>query len=187
MKFKHIIYLFLISILNLGCLTTPLTFEGLDMDVLKLAKSNNNLINLNVDGNINSKLGNQYLFLVIPFGRIELETPKKRIMSTAYKSLSLLGYFPRLTKFKEIPNVPELKIEVNEISLSGFDLLIYRKISGRISVKATLSLPGKPSKSVVVLTEDSRFSRYAFKGELQRFLDRLLDQNITEVLDELRL
>lgn len=173
-----------------GCVLTAVPRAPISPEVFRLAASNDRAIRLDLSGPQETlSVGHQYLFIVIPFGRIVIEHPLDHLRTSAYTQASLSGLRPIV----DVPandsafDTPRLEIRLQDIQVSAFDFLFTRHIVCDVSVEARLFAPGSssPEKLAAGRVAETEFVRYAFEPELQRVFLRAMDGALHEAISQL--
>ena len=189
---RRILLLTLICLTS-ACTTVYLAPRGINPDTKKLAALNRQKINVRVTLAKEFKtLGHQYLFLLIPYGQIQHHSVKQLISDAIYRELSISGFSPQIV-FEEspkkvsslLPQKPLLEINVKDLSLTAYDLLVTRKVTGRIDLTSKLILAkGETDYPEIRIQENySEFKSLPFKIQLERILEKLIIKTMPEVID----
>jgi hypothetical protein len=161
-KLKVIPIFFLISLGVNSCVRTGLTADPAPRSLSKLAHLNNRPIRLEVEAPQSPiSLGHQYLLIVIPFGRITLEEPKKYIFNLVYEDLVLKGFSPVTAHGTK----RELRVKLESMNATAYDLLFIRLV--RCSVDLDINFNGL---HFIAQGSASSFRRYGFKPQIEELL-----------------
>ncbi|NLF24886.1 MAG: hypothetical protein GX589_04415 [Deltaproteobacteria bacterium] len=174
-----------------GCLRTVLTNRSPTAPAsAKLAALNTRPMFLKITNTLpSSTSGHQYLFLVLPFGAVEVKDPALRIWDAAFTKLSLRGYRPIApgTGGSAI-TAPTLEIKLTGLQTSAYDLLVSRRIVCRVDIASSLiSSAGVTLRGWEASGRSTAFKGLAFAPELEWVLGQALDQALDETLTNLRL
>ncbi|MBX7137849.1 MAG: hypothetical protein K1X83_07675 [Oligoflexia bacterium] len=171
-----------------GCLRTELSPAPLDKAVIQLAHTAAKPIALQVvsppEISEHALVGNQYLFVLLPFGSIRLARPLDEVFEKSYRALSLAGFRP-------LPGTPvnsgHLKITLRAISLSGFDLLFIRRVHCSITLDGEYIDQRGTTWTTTVTQDQGELRRQAFEPQLRHLLNSSMDRAVERLLRQLRL
>ena len=125
-----------------------------------------------------SSLGHQFLFIVIPFGRVVAPELTALVRESARTRLALAGIravSPALGG--ERGALPRLHLRIADASVTAWDLLLTRRASASLTLTATMSGAG----ALTARGAADRFVTYAFAREL----GAVLEAAVGEALDDL--
>lgn len=171
-----------------GCVSTvvrpPPTLQG----VKRLAESGYRPLALSVAAEgVSGTAGHQFLLFVLPFGKISVPEAEQWVYDAAYLELAKRGYRP-LPKTSATRSLPELRLGLEALDLSAYDLLIMRRLHCRVRLAATLyGVDGAPLRHYSTESSESSFKRYGFEPQLKEILGRALDGALRTALSEIRL
>jgi hypothetical protein len=172
----------LASIALTGCFSTEL--EPLEppsgLEKLESVSDTTIPVRLQTTGLQERTLGYQYLFMAIPLARVyapNLENDLRLQLSVAG---GLRGY-----RFIEPTDTSKLLLEitVEELSVDGYDLIVVRKPTSSVTMKARLTRNGDVERECVESYQASNTAHYAFAGELQQALSESLLHGSYKLLD----
>lgn len=192
MRIRIIAYLCLLGILGStsGCHRTTLNPKKFPAEIARLIAINKIPLRLHIetDPPQDPGVGHQYLFVLLPFGRIETSDLSSTVHGIATHNLALRGY-------KVLPNVPiasdisakTVSIRITSLGINAFDLIFVRRPVCKIMLSGTLydeaALPVAHWKSKV---SKSRFSRFAFEDTLEPLLYETISEALEDILTNLR-
>ena len=161
-----------------SCMTTNLSLNEVNEDLARLSYTNSTPVCINIKGELQNSLGHQYVIPFIPVGEINLEnSPKTYLYTSMYKVLSLANFSP---KFNSNACKDILNINIQDMSLTAYDLFFTRRIVGEIKYQIVYTRDGV----LYDMREDSvnlaHYKRYAFKNELEYVFNKLLDEFSTK-------
>lgn len=185
------VMLLLISATLCGCVRTLIRSEPDDPHLAKLLSLNQRLIDLDVvletssperSVEIGHSLGHQYLFFVIPFGRIESAGLIGDFTQRAVLQLGLRGYRPNGGS-----TASRLTITIVDAQLTAYDLFFVREIYCSFKVVGELTKNG-----IIVARAESRptqrfFRALAFERELRKAYFATIDEGIKQLLNDVGL
>lgn len=183
-----LILLFSLIFLTTSCVVTPLSPPPLSDDIIRLSELNYNSIILDVSDTSstsqNSKtVGRQFLFIILPFGRIEMQKPTATLFNTAFNSLTLHGYKPTEAGAR----LKKLKISIEDVSLYGYDLIFLRRVSASVTLRANLSdLNDNLLLSWTATASRKRWEKFAFAPQLNYVFNQALSEAMDKLLIPLR-
>lgn len=184
-------FLFLFLICLSACSTSQLYPQGVKPEVIALAKSNNREIILKVTNSFQvDSLGHQYLGILFPAGEIRHEFLEQALLQKLYTELTLRGYRPRidLERTEKYIKIDELKVDLANVQLTAYDLLMTRKVVSKVKLKASYdSLRINVPISFTISSAYSEYKTMPFKDQLQRIIDKSLDSTIRDLLNQLRI
>ncbi len=165
-----------------GCLHTPLSPRPALPGLLTLNSLNSRPLRLEVTSNTKPSLGHQFLFLVIPFGRISLPQSAEYLYNQLFEDLVVHG--ARVTPLLEHSfAIPKFKVEVLDINETAYDFIFIRWIRCSISVRVSYSpshdIQGEP---VEISESTSTLSPFAFRKELQQSLSNTVKKVSLRIL-----
>lgn len=139
-----------------------------------------------------ARLGNQYLFFVLPFGQIYLDKEAGRdwISERARKSLALAGYrtlspssSPSSLSMASSRQVhAEIILCPEYLQVSAFDLLLLRRIVADIKIHVYIKRPGSPLAFEEVLHGRAvHFRKFGFGPDLQKVFEEAGEKVFTEM------
>ncbi|MDC0358658.1 hypothetical protein OAO01_07575 [Oligoflexia bacterium] len=159
----------------------------MNQKVFELAAVNTAPLGLVIEGQKERfSAGHQYLFVIIPFGRVVIEDPSKYLERSAYTKLALLGYKPLVnstgTRHKT------LQIRIDSLQASAFDFLFFRRVVARVSLGASLK-DGLGNEIAEVTADASHASvrKYGFHTELEYALDKSFSAALSDLFEQLGL
>jgi hypothetical protein len=127
-----------------------------------------------------SPAGHQFLFFLIPFGRIEIPEPETSVHNKAETKLNLMGYN---VNSQHSDGSGTLKITLNKLQLSAYDLFFMRRIYCEIELQTEVYdrdkhlIFSKNAKSA-----KSSFKSMGFKPQLEHIYQQCLDEAINQAL-----
>lgn len=178
--------LFLIVIPSIlsGCLVTRIDPREISAQVQRLGVLNVRPLHVRVDCPAPLTAGRQFLFVVIPFGRVELSDPGTMVLNTVTEKLALAGYQPRF----DATGLPVLELRCGDITLAAYDFLFFRRLSGSVTLEGVLfDERGNRKRGARGSGKESELRSFAFGPQLERTFKRSLDEALTHVLDSLGL
>lgn len=170
----------------MGCVTTELASGKTAPEVTRLASLSARKLEVAVEEVEDPHpLGSQFMLLVIPFGRIVLPDPERRVATAIERSLAIRGTRALLV---DAPGPGSLAVSIEALEISAYDLLVTRRLSGRVRLSGTLiGRDGHPRRHYTSEASESSFRRYGFEPQLEEVLSGALHQAVEELLRELRL
>lgn len=164
----------------LGCLKTVVSIPEEDKNVARLIQTANHPVICHYSSNtqtpeINSEgtRGHQYFMGVIPFGSISTPSGADLIAHYLRQQGGILGI--RCEEESNSMRSPLLLLSVDEITLSGYDFIFFRKPSSSLIVRADLyeSENGALTlkRSCRANSDEYELRQYAFSKELARVFD----------------
>jgi hypothetical protein len=174
-----------------GCLKTVVPIPEEDKNVPRLIKtaqahaichysSNTQNSSLNTEGT----RGHQYFMGVIPFGSIATSSGSELVAHYLRQEGGILGF----SCVKESPDFssPLLFLSVDEITLSGYDYIFFRKPSASLIVRADLYDHGSGGltlkRSCKANSDEYELRQYAFGKELARVFEAAWRNVMSELL-----
>ncbi len=190
MKILSQLHLVLFCLLS-SCSTSNLYPPGVKPEVIALAESSNREIILKVTNSFQlDSLGHQYLGILFPAGEIRHEFLEQALLQKLYTELTLRGFRPRID-LERTPNnikIDQLKVDLANVQLTAYDLLMTRKVVSKVKLKADFdSLRINVPISYTMSSAYSEYKTMPFKAQLQRILDKSLDASIKDLLNQLRI
>ena len=163
-----------------GCLTTRIETTPLPTHFRQLLAANRHPIQLNCSAEqVSPNLGHQFLFLLLPFGQVVVDDPAAELCRIAKEELALKGFWIS-------PAAPEsVSLLLQELALSGYDLLLTRRVVVDGLLNATISYKGRKTEFQTVI-DNGEFRRFAFEKDLREILQTGLREAIKKLLQELR-
>lgn len=163
-----------------SCTKVVLTAQNTDPAVIQLANSNQKPLYLEISSPKDSRLGHQYLFFILPFGRIQHKNLTQAVKNKIYGKLALQGYHP--VKYIAKKNIkvssPVLKIKIYDISLSAYDLFFTRRLSATIKANYCIN-----KTCYTIGANYSEFKSFGF----QQQLDYVLNKTLNKLIDKINL
>lgn len=137
-------------------------------------------IRLQTNGLQDQSVGIQYVFFIVPVSRVYVPNIESDVRQQLAVAGGLRGY-----RFVEASDSSEmlLEITVEEITVNGYDLLVVRKPTSSVTMKARLSRDGEVVRECVDSYHASNTAHYAFAGELQQALSESLLHGSYKILD----
>jgi hypothetical protein len=172
----------LASLALTGCFSTELTplEPPSGLEKLEAVSDTTVPIRLQTNGLQERSLGFQYLFMAIPVSRIYVPHLQSDVRQQLAVAGGLRGY--RFTDASDSSNLL-LEIAIEELSVNGYDLLVVRKPTSSVTMKARLSKDGQVVRECVESYRSSNSAHYAFAGELQHALSESLLHGSYKMLD----
>ena len=161
-----------------GCITSNISQNSLEPASIKLAHLQTKTLGLKVTKTIDNYAGHQYLLFIIPFGKVKIKDPVNDIFNITFRELALRGF-----QVAEANN--QLEIEINDLSLSAYDLFLTRNLSSELSISCKLYRNGKLSKISLQKSTLSRFKSYGFEQQLKSLWQENTQNAIKACLAEL--
>ena len=160
--------------------SSKLPTPQISSDVHRLASLQKRPLKLHLSlGKDSQVLGYQYLFLVLPFGQVELTSPREYLERSLFRAFSQFGYRPSFFPPQLIEEA-DIILDIKNISLSAFDLLFLRKISSNVRIQAR-STRKKHAPSLSVQSQSSKYAEYAFETELDSVLQETLSKAVRQL------
>lgn len=132
-------------------------------------------------------LGHQYLFVVVPFGRISAVDPLQALFVKSAWLLSERGYRAHAVREKH-SGAPLIKLKLQTFSASGYDMLFARKVTCSLELQAEIQLAsGLDTRSARAQGESSALRPYAFQEELEYHCEKALELALRRLFDYLHL
>ncbi|MBN8548170.1 MAG: hypothetical protein J0M12_02520 [Deltaproteobacteria bacterium] len=173
-----------------GCLRTSLTSTAVAPKVFNLAAANRNPLHLEVSlAEPTSSLGNQYVLIAIPFGRIDSDNVIVLVQRALYTKLALRGYTPLVSQPESNAfgaNAQRLSVTIKDPQASAFDLLVTRHLSCSLDLKAQFSKQGSYRLGNGEGSFE-HFGAFAFQKEMSLCFTRALDIALDQLLNDLRM
>ena len=108
---------FVLTLALSSCLYTPIEKPAMHPSLSRLAKINQKEINLRIETAGQKTIGYQFMFVLIPFGRVEAVELEDTVASEFSKQLLLGGLSPQLNDPANLG--PTLLVKLNSTKLSG--------------------------------------------------------------------
>jgi hypothetical protein len=124
--------------------------------------------------------GFQFLLGIIPFSRVFAEKLPDILTAKLQFHAAKSGY--GLTKNSSIASGPMLSVNVDKLSLNGFDILVIRNPRASVSLTGTIRLASGRSKVCSARGSSSHLAKFAFSPELSHALDLALDSAAKELI-----
>lgn len=185
-----------------GCLRTELINTPIPERTFLLAASNSRPISLQVKyENPSETLGRQFMFGVIPWGRVTASRLPEFVGRRAYERLTLRGLRPLTAQMQ----TPVLTLEIDAIEAWAYDLIFIRRVSCTVRMRAIYreclekssadssarTSWGSSPETCARVSErsghNSDFIAYAFADTLSRVLSQTIDETVDYLLDEVLL
>ena len=125
--------------------------------------------------------GHQYLMLLFPVGSVVVPHPDEFVNVLAIQDLAERGV--RVTPAA----ARRLTLEIEELSLSAFDLFFVRRLHGSIALTVRIEESGRETRHAQVHEEEALFARFGFARDLQGVLQIATTRALRKGFDELRL
>ncbi len=166
----------------LGCSIAALRAPNDDESFIRLSRANGRPIQLRLTYQpLSPRLGHQFVLLLLPFGRIELEQPENFFLKYAARSMAITGYSPSAG-----PNLPQLHVEIIEASLTAYDLFFVRRIAAHLMARATLlSRQGEILSAAECRHEAASYEPFAFEPELSALYGRAAEEMFADLFGRL--
>ena len=181
-KFARYVAYLLLATNVCACLKTPLPAFSVDKNIFRLQSLNTKEIGLQVTQVANASLGRQFLFLVIPFGRVVEPNFTQRAYDIAFQDLSMRGY-RTVARSSMLSSTPQLRIIPVNLSLDAYDFIFFRKIVARVE----LELRFGTTRIEWTTAEESTYTRTAFASELGVIFDKTLSKALNRGFEALGL
>lgn len=165
-----------------GCATTQLQAPADSAVYQRLSRANARPVSLSLQTSLkSSSLGAQFLLVMIPFGSIELGDPAGYFHRHAARALAFCGYSP-----VSAPDSPKISVEIKDASLSAYDFLFVRRISGSLSARAVLhDSRGNIQRISEVSHDGESYQQFAFEPELSALYGRVVEETFSALFGEL--
>lgn len=124
--------------------------------------------------------GFQFLIGIIPLSRIFAEKLPDTLRAKLQLHAAKSGY--GLTKTSATTSGPMLSVNVDNLSLNGFDILVIRNPSASVSLTGNLRLAPGRSKICGARGSSSHLAKFAFSPQLNHALDLALDSAVGDLL-----
>lgn len=131
-------------------------------------------------------VGHQYLLAILPFGRVRVEDVRSYLEEKLITAGAMRGIMfnhsgePRKTEAL-------LKVRINSLSVSGYDLIFFRRPFADVQISGELLLKDSRTYAASVQHEKGDYTRFAFEPELQAVLDKAATEACDSLLNELRI
>jgi len=186
---KRLPQIILKSLLNLavflalvGCAQTKIPYTSQAPSIYELASANQHPVILETAVVPSGTVGYQYLFIVLPFGYVEIEDLSDTFRQIAYEELAIAGYRP-VSKTQQNEHTPVISLTLMEMQLGASDLLVTRRLFAEATISARLALQrGAPIRTLERTAQVYRWSRYGFAPQLEVAMREGLRQACREVL-----
>ncbi|MCB0330692.1 MAG: hypothetical protein KDD70_13550 [Bdellovibrionales bacterium] len=188
-----LISIFPLSLLTIGCQTSELLNPPLPEAVTRYGASpylTPILLDVKISESVGSRLGTQF-FLIVPFGSTGAGELEQLSFNSSYKVMVASGFAPKLERMDPLSirngAIPTLTIEINDVSISTYDLIATRLVS--TSVELTLHWTGSSGelRSTSVASKQRNYIRLPFSEELSREYRLALEDGLREGLSRLRI
>lgn len=166
----------------LGCTHTPIRRTSIAPAVFELAARNAHPLQVIVTHSLSETQGHQYLLVMFPLGRVTVEDPSGEVFSTLYPMLASRGVKP--VRPGDCTACPLLSLNLSDLSLSAFDLLVTRRVRARVRLEAALhSASGALLWVTSVGGSSSTLRHYGFAPQLRSALDKALSEALEQIAD----
>ena len=193
---KNSKYLFILSLLTASlcsCLRTELEVPYQDSAFNKLKNAPGTPIEVEVSSiETIDNSGNQYLLFAIPFGSVTVSNPSLRVQQSLERNLATRGYsFNQHTQTprRSRRSKPSIKVSVQELSVTGYDLFLTRNVVARIKLEASLydSESGRLISQTHTQVKENIYRSQAFKNELNEVIDLAVNKASTDIIEDFNL
>ncbi|RIL04796.1 MAG: hypothetical protein DCC75_12275, partial [Proteobacteria bacterium] len=189
----HQVLLPSLALALLGCFPTKLPDSApLSQKVFELAAANSRPLALSVTCPSEPYLlGYQFLFIVIPFGRVELPDPKSTLSRASYQFLARQG-FKLLTSqpLGASHQGPGIHLKLDSFSVNVYDFIFVRRVSAEVAISAefsdlrdsnrqTISGAGL-SRTASARANISMWVKFGFHREISKALHQALEVALQE-------
>jgi hypothetical protein len=124
--------------------------------------------------------GFQFIIGIIPFSRIFAEKLPDTLTAKLQFHAAKSGY--GLTQNSSSKSGHMLSVNVDNLSLNGFDILVIRNPSASVSLTGTIRLASGRSKVCSAQGSSSHLAKFAFSPQLNHALDLALDSAAKDLL-----
>ena len=185
------------TLLLCGCLRTLLPPPTLPLGLDELNRHNSRQIVLNTEiqtsGLAEIGVGYQYLFIVVPFGRVEIQDPIEHINQLALRNLALRNW--QVVPISHQANSAlrahssySLSLAVASLNLNAYDFLFFRRIVCSIQLKGTLlNRKSGEVRSATVEGKSARLRSFAYKEQLDIELHNASEEAMAQLVEQLGL
>lgn len=177
----------LTALLLCGCMHTALEPESMDTEVLRLAALNERELVYEVHDETPVGLeGHQYLFVLIPFGGVEVDAPARYVENLLYMKLAMRGYKPiPKASSRKLP-ARTLVVAIRSIQVSGYDFLVTRRIVCKVLLRGSIvDRNGRELRYWEGSGTSTAFKRFAFEPQLRRQFNEAIEKGLNELFSNL--
>ena len=172
-----------------GCAVTTIPPQQPPSGIFRLASANDRVLPFTVSTPTTfDTVGHQYLLFGLPFGQIRVSDPPADLRAATFQALATRGYRP--IDVTEVPARPErhLKISMDDVQLSAYDVFFFRIPYCRMRLTVLLvDEEGRNTKHATGEFADYTMRALAFTRELQPLYNDTLEDGVTSLLTELSL
>lgn len=186
---RQITPLLLLGILLQGCFSTRLTSFTPPDHLGELTESAAIQIPMLVTNEVEDQShGFQFLLGFIPVTRIFPDSLSEMVTA---KMATYAGFrnFGLVARASNVSAVPRVETSIEEVRINGYDLLVARRPSASVSLRAVLLTRDGVRRECHGAGSFAEFSRFAFERDLEHALeeavDRAAQQTIKCILDHI--
>lgn len=169
-----------------GCFSTHLISDEPVKDLAQLVQSADSPVELLIQNpGSDSSHGYQFLFGLIPITRVFTESASDTVVAKLQLNAGRagIGLHRSSTPNRALSDrTPRLDVSVESISVNGYDLIIFRRPSASITLRATLFTPDRAPRICEASGHHSEITRFAFARELNDALGAATDLAANKLL-----
>lgn len=162
-----------------GCFATTLPEnpqpESLSRLVAAAPRQRTLLVRSDLD---NGGVGYQFLLFGLPVGRIYAPATRPLVASAMRARAGLAGL--GLADPSDTP--PMLSIDIVDLSVHGYDFLLFRRPYARIRLRGSLASSDDESRECDITEESAHFAKFAFERDLSEALQSAADKAAARML-----
>lgn len=125
--------------------------------------------------------GFQFLFFILPISRVFPDGLSQLVTSKLTTHAGFGKYGLLQTPLGSRPSA-RLEVEVREVEVQGYDLVVVRRPSASITLSATLHTTDGVSRACQTSGSYSEFARFAFVPDLENVLEQATDRAAQELI-----
>lgn len=167
--------------MTIGCVRTeisPLTTQP-EIARLSALASRQVALEVQLSPDLDERVGSQFTFIFLPIGSVYVPSLADAIKTIATEQLALLGVRATPTASTR------LRLTVNQLALSGYDLFFIRRISCRLALSAELLNPnGAPRRFWHTSLQRAATRKAAFEPQLRLLFEETLREALQEILSK---
>lgn len=162
----------ILCIALVGCFSSslsPTTVAPREVERLRLLAEKRLPLSLKLTTPPATAVGYQYILLMFPVARVYAPALRQDVVDGLTATAAAAGHSIETLSASQVTS-PRLEVTASNVTVSGYDLIFVRRPSASITLKATLSSPGRLDRTCEAFGSVTRTKRFAFAPELEQVL-----------------
>jgi hypothetical protein len=167
----------------LGCFSStlsPTTVAPREVERLRMLAEKRLPLSLKLTPPPDTAVGYQYILLMFPVARVYAPALRQDVVDGLTATAAAAGHSIETLSDSRVTS-PRLEVTASNITVNGYDLIFVRRPSASITLKGTLSSPGRVDRTCEAVGSVTRTKRFAFAPELEQVVRESIEAATREL------